>query len=462
MSRGCLSGNIDRVTADGLISGWCLDPERPDARVTLAVLAGGEVAALARADEWRLDLYAAGIGDGFHGFSVLLPPGRQPIELRELASGRALGEPFHLPAGSPAPWPRSMADDGRPVALFVDDRVPNPDRDAGSTIARAYIRVLQELGWRVVFVAGSDSDAAPDDLARAEFSLAWITRHANFSRFAPLLRQYAPDVPLLFAPADLHFVRQTREAALCGLDGGRAEASRAAELSCARAADATLLLSTAERDVLLQEGIDGARLHVLPWIADPAPPAPGFAGRDGALFVGGFAHRPNLDAVLWYAREIQPRLRALRPGIALHVVGTDPPPDVRAVAGPELVVHGWVPDLSRLIRSVRLTVAPLRYGAGFKGKVATSLAHGLPLVATSIATEGTELSEGDGLIEADTPEAFAAGIARLHDDAALWQHLAARGRAVAGTLWSRQRATEHLARVLAGLALTGTHPRTST
>ena len=365
-------------------------------------------------------------------------------------------------------------------ALVVDDALPRPDRDAGSVAALAQMRVLRRLGWRVTFAPASGAAADEADRARLErlgievavppqhpsvaqylrdagagLGLVQIVRHANAAALAPLVRELAPGAKLLFAPADLHFLRESREVAVIG--GGKPDAPvrrqlRTREVACVRAADATLLLSDHERDLLAAE-TDPAKLHLLRWIAEPGPPGADFAGRDGLLFVGNFAHRPNVDAVRWYAQAIRPVLRRLRPGLVLHVVGADPPPDIAGLAGADIVVHGWVRDLDSLLARMRLSIAPLRYGAGFKGKVASSLAQGLPVVGTPIAFEGTGLDEGDGIAIARAPAALARAVARLHDDPAAWQALSARARERVAALYSPAAAAAIYRRLLASLDL---------
>ncbi len=372
---------------------------------------------------------------------------------------------------------------GRPLvagrALIVDDTLPRPDRDAGSVITLAQMRVLRRLGWRVTFAPASGANVTEADrraLERLGIEIAlppehqsvthylrdhgpdidfvMIVRFGNAMALAPAVRELAPRAKLVFQPADLHFLREAREAALLG---GRRDAPlrrkrRMNEIACVREADATLLFSDHEQAVLAAE-TDPAKLHVLRWIADPEPPGPGFAARDGLLFIGGFAHRPNADAVRWYADAVLPLLRRERPGLVLHVVGADPPPEIAGLAGPDIVVHGWVRDLRPLLDQVRLSLAPLRYGAGFKGKVATSLAHGVPVVATPIAVEGTGLQDGDGVAVARGPEGFARAIARLHDDPVAWQALSERAVERVRALYSPEAAAETYRRVLASLDL---------
>lgn len=110
----------------------------------------------------------------------------------------------------------------------------------------------------------------------------------------------------------------------------------------------------------------------------------------------------------------------------MHIVGTAPPPlSRRWPVQPGIVVHGHVPDLLPLLQGSRIALAPLRYGAGVQGKINQAMAHGLPVVATTLAVEGMHLRDGLDVLVADTPQAFAAAVVRLHGDARLWQQLAA-------------------------------------
>jgi glycosyltransferase involved in cell wall biosynthesis len=162
-------------------------------------------------------------------------------------------------------------------------------------------------------------------------------------------------------------------------------------------------------------------------IHDVAATTPGPGGRAGLLFVGGFRHTPNLDAVRWLVTEILPRVRARRPDAELHVVGSDLPAELRALGGAGVHWHGFVADLGPLLQACRLSVAPLRFGAGVKGKVNQALAAGLPVVATTCAVEGMGLVDGVDALVADSAEAFADAIVRGYTDDALWVRLAAGG-----------------------------------
>jgi glycosyltransferase involved in cell wall biosynthesis len=184
------------------------------------------------------------------------------------------------------------------------------------------------------------------------------------------------------------------------------------------------------------------------------------AGRTGVLFVGGFHHAPNLDAVLWFGREIWPAVAAAVPGTMLTIVGADPPADVEALAGPTVAVAGALPDaeLAERLASVRVTVAPLRYGAGTKGKIATSLCHGVPCVATTTAIEGMGLTPWEDVLVADDPPGFVAAIARLHADDAVWLRVSDAGLRLARARFDVAQVRRQVRDVLAALGFAFSGP----
>jgi len=160
-------------------------------------------------------------------------------------------------------------------------------------------------------------------------------------------------------------------------------------------------------------------------VAGPGLP---FAQRHDLVFVGGFRHPPNVDAVRWFVQAIFPHVRARLPGIRFHCIGSDVPAELRGFSDREgVIVHGHVADIDPYMDGCRIAVAPLRYGAGVKGKVNLSMAHGQPVVATSCAIEGMHLADGDDVLVGDDEDAFAAQVVRLHSDAALWQRLSEAG-----------------------------------
>jgi GT2 family glycosyltransferase/glycosyltransferase involved in cell wall biosynthesis len=357
-----------------------------------------------------------------------------------------------LPAGS-VPTPALLHRRQRQV-LVIDALTPQPDRDSGSLRLVNLMRLLIEEGAHVVFVpANRSADGAYTAALQRmgvecwhapyarrfpawlrehgpRFDVALVSRHYIAGEMLPLLRRYAPRARVLFDTVDLHYLRERRAAELAGDAAALRAAMRTRELELAliHHADATLVVSEVER-ALLAIDAPGADVCVLSNLHRDAPPGPAWSQRDGLLFVGGFRHPPNVDAVLWFAREVFPRIRAAEPGIEFHCVGDNVPHEIAHLADiPGVRIHGHVPDLQPLLDGSRVSIAPLRYGAGVKGKVNQAMAHGLPVVATPAAVEGMHLREGEDVLVADDAAAFADAVLRLHKDETLWSRLSANGR----------------------------------
>jgi glycosyltransferase involved in cell wall biosynthesis len=233
----------------------------------------------------------------------------------------------------------------------------------------------------------------------------------------------------------------------------RAAASRELELGLVRATDVTLVVSDTER-ALLRELVPPARVEVLSNVHEVscAPATP--EGRSGLLFVGSFDHLPNRDAAVWLAEEIMPLVRKRVSDAVLHLVGSNPPAEITALAGEGVVVHGWVPDLEPLYGSARLTIAPLRFGAGVKGKVGESLARGIPVVGSTLAFEGMRLRHAKQVQIGDTAEELAEQTVLLLTDDALWRRLSDSGREAVAAQFGGHVARTTLVRLLAAGGIT--------
>ena len=343
---------------------------------------------------------------------------------------------------------------GQPQVLIIDALTPQPDRDSGSVRLVNLMRLLRQEGAHVVFMpANRSADGAYTEALQQlgvecwhapcaqrapawlhehgpRFDAAMVCRHYVASEFFPLLRQYAPQARLLFDIVDLHYLRERRAAELDGnaIAMRAAQRTRRLELALVDAADTTLVVSEAERAMLAQDAPD-ARVQVLSNLHQPAADGPGWVQRRDLLFVGGFRHPPNVDAVQWFVGEVWPRIQRARPGLQFHCIGGDVPALIQSLASVRGVrIHGHVPDLQPWLDGCRISVAPLRYGAGVKGKVNQAMAHGVPVVATTPAVEGMHLRDGHDVLVADDAQAFADAVLQLDSDEALWSGIAAQGR----------------------------------
>ena len=358
--------------------------------------------------------------------------------------------------------------------LVIDALAPQPDRDSGSLRLVNLMRMLQEEGAHVVFLPANREHGGRYTEALQELGVeawyapfarrapAWLREHGHrfhsvlacrhyvAREFLPLLRAHAAQARLVFDSVDLHYLREARAAELSGSAAQRQAAlrTRALELGVVAASDATLVVSEAERQLLARDA-PAARVEVLSNLHEVAGPGQPFAQRHDLVFVGGFRHPPNADAVRWFVTEVFPRVRQRLPAIRFHCIGGDVPADIAAFAATDGVeVHGHVPAIEPWMEGCRIAVAPLRYGAGVKGKVNLSMAHGQPVVATPAAVEGMHLREGEDVLVGADAEAFADAIVRLHDDQALWERLAAGGLANVERHFSMDAARDTVRRVL--------------
>jgi glycosyltransferase involved in cell wall biosynthesis len=193
--------------------------------------------------------------------------------------------------------------------------------------------------------------------------------------------------------------------------------------------------------------IHAAAPHTPVWVLTPFPdPAmvdraagPPLAQRDAALFVGGFRHAPNVDAAMVLVRDVMPLVWQEEPAARVLVVGEAPPVEVLALASERVTITGHVPDIAGMYAQARLTVSPLRFGAGLRGKVIESLAVGVPVVTTPIGCEGIGLTNGvDGLL-GENPVELATCVVRLLREPSLAASLADAGRRLIRERYSAER-----------------------
>jgi O-antigen biosynthesis protein len=263
----------------------------------------------------------------------------------------------------------------------------------------------------------------------ARFDAIMLSRHHIASEFLPLVRRHAPNANMIFDTVDLHYLRESRGADLAEHAALKksAERTRAKELHLIRSSDTTLVVSPLEKQLLANDA-PGARVEILSNLHEVAGTGGSYAQRKDLVFVGGFHHPPNTDAVRWFGEQVFPLIRQQLPEVRFHCIGSDPPDTIVALGKqPGIAIHGHVPDLSPYMNEVRIAVAPLRFGAGVKGKVNLSMAHGQPVVATTCAVEGMYLRDEVDVLVADEAQVFAAAVVRLYQDEALWNRLAANG-----------------------------------
>jgi len=294
----------------------------------------------------------------------------------------------------------------------------------------------------------------PEQLLEARhFDAVVVSPWQTAELVVPTLRRHAPHATVIVDTNDVHWVRLQR-AADTGIDvAGRVEDKRR-EVAVYGQAD-RIVCVTEEDAAAVRAELPGADIVVVPNAHAELDPGPGFDERRGCLFVGNFNHPPNIDAVDWWRHEIGDLVAERLPGAVLTVAGNDPGGQAAALAGDRITVAGAVASTLPYLHRARVSVAPLRYGAGMKGKVGEALAAGLPVVLTSVAAEGMGLVDGEHVLVADTAADFAQCVARLHEDEELWYRLRRAGREHVAAHFGVDRMRRAAAVMLEGIGTAG-------
>ncbi len=360
-------------------------------------------------------------------------------------------------------------------ALVIDETLPTPGRDAGSTAIVSHMRSLQRIGYEVSFVP-SDVKASPfiETLSRdgvavhvspwagsveevlrrqaGQFDLVYMHRVGIVAKYGNLVSITMPGARRIYSVADLHHLRLLRQAEAEGATPGalrHAAYVRRLELTAAAEAHAVITHSSHEAQ-LLAKAVPRAKVVVAPWDCERAPLTTSFSQRLNLAFIGNFQHAPNADAAVWLATEIMPLVWQTDPTIACLIVGADPPKFLREMNDPRIRVLDVVPDLDDVLSQVRLTVAPLLFGAGLKGKVLDSLAAGVPCVCSPIAAEGFGFGEAlHDLVGADAAS-LAERILVVHAEAGTFDRLQVAGLAHVRAHFSKTQVDDRL-RIATGL-----------
>ena len=358
--------------------------------------------------------------------------------------------------------------------LAIDACMLTPDQDSGSQRTERVLHVLGKLGCKVTFIADNLQYRQPyvtrlqqagievqfHPYARSiteflashgrEYDVVLVARHYIAVKHVDAVRALAPNALVVFDTHDLHFLREERLAALEGDSALAATAarSRATELELIGKCDVTLVVSPVEKE-LLAKLAPASNVMVLSNIHAVHSEGRPFASREGVVFIGGFLHPPNVDGVLWYAREVLPRLREKLPAVPTYILGSEVPESIRRLAADDFIVTGYVEDVSPYFLGCRVSISPLRYGAGVKGKINLAMSYGVPVVATPTSIEGMYLAPDVDVLVGKDAEGFADAIARAYTDASVWTALAEAGRENIRAHFSEEVALGTLTRLLA-------------
>lgn len=347
--------------------------------------------------------------------------------------------------------------------LVANPSFPRFDRDSGSFRLFQILSILRRQGHRVTFFSRDSGGQVRHRRALEELGICtYVGRHEHEARvgrtrtvharvkellhetpvdvailyhfrtarrLTPLIRQHSPLTRVVTDSVDLHYLRQEREARVLG-DRERlreARRTRRKEVAAYRKSDLVVAI-TEDEAAVLRRTVPEVPVIVIPNVHPVATRPPCFEDRCGLLFVGYFGHPPNADAIGHLVEEVMPLVWDEMPDVRLSVVGGGLDGRIERLACERVAFLGFVDELSPILDGARVLVAPLRFGAGAKGKIGQALSAGLPVVTTDVGTEGLGLVEGEHVLTAPGPEEFAKQVVRLYSDRSLWSSLSRRGQ----------------------------------
>lgn len=332
----------------------------------------------------------------------------------------------------------------------IDAYLPFFDKESGSNRLLQLLKIFQHLGYHVCYIPNDGKYVKPyydlltsklgitvlhNFLGKSYFKqsintlasftdILWICRPKLNLKYRHLVRNH-PRLKWIYDTVDLHYVRLFRQAEKEHRPKleRRANKFKGIELKLAAAADASITVTHVEKELLNQEKIKS--VYVIPNVHDfnQSEVSPDFDKRKGILFIGGYKHGPNIDAVTWFVKDIMPIVWQKMGAVPVYLLGSYPTHEVLALANENVIVPGYLENVGPYFMNSRVFVAPLRFGAGMKGKIGQSLEYGLPIVSTSIGIEGMNLTDRHSVLIANEAEEFASKVIELYEDENIWHQI---------------------------------------
>jgi len=344
--------------------------------------------------------------------------------------------------------------------LIIDEIVPEFDKDSGSRrlseiiklllknnvsvfligdikeykYKSDYIQKFKDLG---VIVYEPSVDVNGNLLTKEGFikniahllDIAWLHRPLIFDKYHQLISGENENIELVFDMVDFHYLRLMRE---WELDKSNVKLKKQAEklleieVNNCEHADKIIVISDLDKTSLSEYYADKSKMISIGNVHDLIPKSEGFLSfqkRKDLLFIGGFKHAPNIDAVQFLKNEIMPLVWHKLPDVKVRVVGSYPTEAIKELHSDKFEIIGFVEDVSEYFKKARLFVAPLRYGAGIKGKIGQSIEYSLPLITTSIGEEGFDFGDFSKNMVANTAKEFADILVSLYENEHLWNEV---------------------------------------
>ena len=365
--------------------------------------------------------------------------------------------------------------------LYLGYVWPEPNSSAAGGRTLEFLRSFRAQGWQVMFASAAalsphrfdlatldieeKSIAVNDDgfdqlLLELQPQVVVFDRFFTEEQFAWRVEKHCPQALRVLDTCDLHSLRDARHCILKSqlqthgatwrppilaevIQHMRVSELAMREIAAIFRCDLSLMISDVEMEILQQHFAvppSILQLNRAMLTANAQQNLPGFEQRQGFLSIGNFRHAPNWDAVLWLKQNIWPAIRARLPNAQLRIFGAYPPPKASQLHQAKEGFHvlGWAEDAQAEMAKARVCLAPLRFGAGIKGKLADAMAAGTPSVTTQIGAEAMDMGLPWCGAVADGVEQFAQVAVELYLDEARWQAAQIQGQQILHRLFNRE------------------------
>ncbi|MCX7610901.1 MAG: glycosyltransferase, partial [Ignavibacterium sp.] len=357
--------------------------------------------------------------------------------------------------------------------LVIDLFLPYFDRASGSLRAFHILKSLIDLGYNVTFLSKYDNyydyyvpilqqlgieTYAGDTKAIEKISKIFITQDFDFIRiiketffekviiafwdnaeyYLPLIRKHSPNSKIIVDSVDIVFLRKIREAEILNdrklLE--EAQLNKLREIKIYNEADALWVITEKDLEAVKDHISKKLKVSIVTNIHQEINFEKKFENTRDLLFIGNFWHNPNVDAINYFVTEIFPIVEKQIKDVKLNIIGDNVPKELMRFSNEKIKFLGYVKDTAPYLMDARISIAPLRFGAGMKGKVGEALSWGLPVITTSIGAEGMNLTHNENVLIADDPISFANEIIRLYNDKNLWNKLSKNSKEIVEKNWS--------------------------
>lgn len=338
---------------------------------------------------------------------------------------------------------------------------PEPDSSAAGQRMMKLIKLFRSQNWKVTFASAAvKSEYAADlkskDIDSYEISVnnsafdrlikdlkpttVLFDRFIMEEQFGWRVQKHCPGAVRILDTEDLHCLRSTRQKAVSEnrifkqtdlLDEDICKREVAGILR----SDLSLIISEYEMELLKQFfNIDESLLHYLPFMKMELNETdinehPKFHKRQDFITIGNFSHAPNLDSVTYLKERVWPLIHERLPGVEMHIYGAYPTQEVRQMHDPEkkFLIKGRAENAKNVVENARVMLAPLRFGAGLKGKLLEAMTCGTPSITTNIGSEGMRIGEKWSGFIADDPKQIAAKAIKLYENEYVWKEAVRKG-----------------------------------